>query len=226
MKIRKLCKLKIWAFAKISVRDISLAFENKKHSARIPTMQIQYFGNLGFLLKGGGTTVALALPAEKIDSAEIVITSTEDEKIKTAENQVVFDWPGEYEAKGVGVALIPVGNENPSRIAKIIIDDISIVHLDGVREALTEKEEEKIGNVDVLLVSVGANAALDEKQIKNTIEALEPKILIPMNFAAGEETAFAKNLGLGEVEEEPDLRLKASSLPSDRMELHILRPRK
>jgi len=193
---------------------------------KIPAMQISYFGNLGFLLKGSEASVALALPPEKIDSAEIVITSTEDEKIKTAGDQVVFDWPGEYEAKGVSVALIPVGNENPSRIAKIIIDDISVVHLDGVREALTEKEEEKIGNVDVLLVSVGANAALDEKQIKNAIEALEPKILIPMNFAAGEETIFAKNLGLGEVEEEVDLRLKASSLPADRMELHILRPRK
>jgi hypothetical protein len=206
--------------------DYSLALENKTISARIPAMQISYFGNLGFLLKGDGTTVALALPAEKIDSAEIVITSTEDEKIKTAGNQVVFDWPGEYEAKGVSVALIPVGKGNPSRIAKVIIEDISIVHLDGVQEALTEKEEEKIGNVDVLLVSIGANAALDEKQIKNTIEALEPKILIPMNFTAGEETAFAKNLGLGAVEEEVDLKLKASSLPSDRMELHILRPRK
>lgn len=212
-------------FQNKKLKNIPL-LENKTISARIPAMQIQYFGQLGFLLRGGGTTVALALPPEKIDSAEIVITSTEDEKIKTASGQVVFDWPGEYEAKGVGVALIPVGNENPSRIAKIIIDDISIVHLDGVREALTEKEEEKIGNVDILLVSIGANAALDEKQIKNTIEALEPKILIPMNFAAGEEAAFAKNLGLGEVEEEVDLKLKASSLPADRMELHILRPRK
>lgn len=202
------------------------AFENKTTSVRIPAMQIQYFGNLGFALKTADATIALALPAEKISNADIVITSTEDEKIKVNSQQTVFDWPGEYESRGVSVALIPVGKDKPSRIAKIIVDEIAVVHLDGVTEALTEKEEEKIGNVDVLLVSVGKNAALDEKQIKNTIEALEPKIVVPMNFASGEEKDFAKGLGFGELEAESDLRLKASSLPSERMELRTLRPRK
>ncbi len=189
-------------------------------------MQIQYFGNLGFVLKGNDASIALALPAERIGDAEIVITMTADEKLKVAEEQKVFDWPGEYESRGVSVALIPVGENEPSRIAKIIVDEIAIVHLDGVREALTEKEEAKIGNVDVLLISVGTNAALDEKQIKNTIEALEPKIVVPMNFKTGEEVEFAKNLGFAEIEPEADLKLKSSSLPSDRMELKILRPRK
>jgi len=189
-------------------------------------MQISYFGNLGFILKGNDASVALALPAEKIDNAEIVITSTEDEKIKAGGNQTVFDWPGEYESKGVSVQLIPAGKEKPSRIAKIIIDGISILHLDGVGEELTEKEEEKIGNVDVLLISVGKNAALDEKQIKNTIEAIEPKIVIPMSFATGEEKEFAKTLGFGEIESEDSLKLKVGSLPSDRMEMKILRQRK
>ena len=189
-------------------------------------MQISYFGNLGFLLKGSETNVALALPAEKIGSAEIVITATENEKIKAGENQTVFDWSGEYEAKGISAMLIPVGKEKPSRIAKIIIDEISILHLDGVGEELTEKEEEKIGNVDILLISVGKNAVLNEKQIKNTIEAIEPKLVIPMNFENGEEKEFAKNMGFAEIEAEDSLKLKAGNLPSDRMELKILRQRK
>ncbi|MBU1089257.1 MBL fold metallo-hydrolase, partial [Patescibacteria group bacterium] len=197
-----------------------------KNCCRILTMQISYFGNTGFLLKGNDASVALALPAEKIGNAEIVVTATENEEMKASAEQTVFDWSGEYEARGVSVQLIPVGNEKPSRIAKIIIDGISIVHLDGVTEPLTETEEEQIGGVDMLLVSVGKAAALGEKQIKNTIEALEPKIVVPMNFAAGEEIEFAKTLGFGEVEGEDSLKLKAESLPSERMELKILRPRK
>jgi len=189
-------------------------------------MQISYFGNLGFILKGNDASVALALPVNKIGKAEIVITMTADEKIKANGEQKVFDWPGEYESCGVSVALIPVGDEKPSRIAKIIIDEIAVVHLNGVTEPLTEKEEAKIGNVDVLLVSIGKNAALDEKQIKNMIEALEPKIMIPMNFVEGEELEFIKNLGFAEPEPENDLKLKASGLPNDRMELKILRPQK
>lgn len=189
-------------------------------------MQIQYFGNLGFVLKGDEATIALALAADKIGDAEIVITASADEKIKASGTQKVFDWPGEYESRGVSVALIPVGKEKPSRIAKIIVDEIAVVHLDGVTEVLTEKEEEKIGKVDVLLLSIGKNSALDEKQIQNTIEALEPRIVIPMNFESGEELTFSKSLGFGENEAENDLKLKASSLPNDRMELKILRPRK
>ncbi|MFA6458409.1 MAG: MBL fold metallo-hydrolase [Patescibacteria group bacterium] len=189
-------------------------------------MQISYFGNLGFVLKGNDASIALALPADKIGDAEIVITATADEQVKAAKGQNVFDWPGEYESRGVSVALIPVGKEKPSRIAKIIVDEISVVHLDGVTEPLSEKEEEKVGNVDVLLISVGKNAALDAKQIKNTIEALEPKIVIPMNFAAGEELEFAKSLGFADLEPENELKIKAASLPVERLELKILRPRK
>lgn len=189
-------------------------------------MQISYFGNLGFVLKGNDASIALALPADKVGDAEIVITATADEQVKVAKGQNVFDWPGEYESRGVSVALIPVGKDKPSRIAKIIVDEISVVHLDGVTESLSEKEEEKVGNVDVLLISVGKNAALDAKQIKNTIEALEPKIVIPMNFAAGEEIEFAKGLGFPDLEPENDLKIKATSLPVERLELKILRPRK
>ncbi len=189
-------------------------------------MQIYYLGDLGFLFRGSEAKVALALPPERVFEEEIVITTSENEKIKAKPNQSVFDWPGEYEAKGISVMLIPVGKEKPCRIAKVIIDEISVVHLDGMSEELTEKEEDKVGNVDVLLISVGKSATLNEKQIKNTIEALEPKIIVPMNFAAGEEKAFAKTMGFGETEEETDLKLKAGGLPSDRMELRILRQKK
>jgi L-ascorbate metabolism protein UlaG (beta-lactamase superfamily) len=200
--------------------------QSKGSVVRIPAMQIQYYGDLGFLLKSSEANVALALPKEKIGDAEIVVTSAEDEKIKASGSQSVFDWPGEYESKGVSVQLIPTGKEKPSRVSKIIMEEISILHLNGLKEVLSEKEEERIGNVDILLVSIGKNAALDEKQIKNTIEALEPKIIVPMNFANGEEKEFAKNMGFGEIEEEADLKLRVPNLPSDRMEMHILRPRK
>ena len=188
-------------------------------------MQIQYFGNTAFLLKGDDASVALHLPQDKTGDADIVIP--ESEGGKAGKDQNVFDWPGEYEARGVSVQLIPVGKEKPSRVAKIIIDGIAVIHLNGLLEPLTEKEEERIGSIDVLMTSIGKNAALDEKNIKNTIEAIEPKIIIPMNFSADEEKAFAKSMGFTESEEEVDLKIKAGSLPSDdRMELHILRPRK
>jgi L-ascorbate metabolism protein UlaG (beta-lactamase superfamily) len=185
-------------------------------------MQIQYQGQTAFALNGSDASVALHLPSEKINNADIIIPAKENAQGSKVSGNV-FDWPGEYEANGISVQLIPVGKESPALVAKIIVDNIAIAHLDNLQIALTEKEEERIGSVDVLLISIGKNSALSEKQIKNTIEAIEPKIIIPMNFESGEEKEFAKSMGFGEVEEESDLKLKASSLPTDRMELKILK---
>lgn len=189
-------------------------------------MQISALGGAGFVLKDATMSVLLAGDAAQAHDAEIIIAPTGDGKLKTNNERVVFDWPGEYEARGVSVMIIPVGKTPKSNVIKILFEDISIAHLDNIAEPLTEAEEEKVGNVDVLFISIGKNSKLDEKQIKNTIEEISPRLVIPMNFADGEENVFAKEFGFGEIEAENVLKLKRSDLPSDRMDLKILRPRK
>lgn len=190
-------------------------------------MQINYKTGIGFVVKAGEANIALCLPPEKVDGEEIIITASEaDEKsLKVNKSQVVFSWPGEYEAKGVSVMVIPVGKEKKSRVVKVIAEDISIVHLDGVAEMLTESEEEKIGNVDILFVSIGKNAALNDKQTKQMIEVIEPRAVVPMNFAAGEEIDFGKLLGFAQIEAKDTWKVKKSDLPADRMNFEVIRPK-
>ena len=189
-------------------------------------MQINYLDDVGFILKGDRASVALACQPEQTKDADIIITNSENEKVKPSKEQIVFDWPGEYESRGISTMIITVGKENVSRVVKVIVDEIAFAHLDDIAEPLTETEEEEIGNVDVLFVSIGKNAKLDSGQVKNIIEVVEPRIVIPMNFTAGEEQEFAKQLGFGDIVAEDVLKLKRSDLPADRMELKILKPKK
>lgn len=182
-------------------------------------MQITYLGDTGFIIKGNQTSVALACKPEEIGLEEIIITGSEDDKIKTSANQAVFDWPGEYEARNVSVMVIPVGPEKKQRAVKIMIDEISIAHLDNLDEVLKEEEEEKIGNIDILLIR-------DNKNTKANIEAIDPRLVIPMGLETSNEKEFSKKLGFGEIEAEESLKLKKTDLPSDRMDLKILKPKK
>lgn len=185
-------------------------------------MQINYHNGVGFALRGERSNVALCLEPKQVNGEQVIISNTEG-AIKASNNQVVFDWPGEYEAHGVSVMIIPVGKEQKGQITKLILDDFAIAHLDSIAERLTEAEEEKIGNIDILFVSIGKNAKLSAKDIQNTIEAIDPKLVIPMNFSDGEEKDFAKNLGHDALEPTDNLKLKKSDLPNDRMDLKILK---
>lgn len=186
-------------------------------------MQITYHGELGFRIKGEAATLALALEPKAVSDENIVVTRAADDQIKAKKEQIVMDWPGEYESRGVAVMIIPVGSDRKGRIVKILIDDMSIGHLTDVSDTLSEADEAKVGNIDILFVPVGAKSKLSAKSLTSIIETIEPRLVIPMNFAGGEQLEFAKNLGLTLSEEEDVLKVKKSDLPSDRMDVKVLK---
>lgn len=188
-------------------------------------MQITYRGDLGVVLKGDSATVALALNPKDVGDEDVVVTRAFDDKVKAKKEQAVIDWPGEYEARGVAVMVIPVGAEKKGRVVKLLIDDIAIAHLTDVSAEITEAEGEKIGNIDILFVPTGKAHALTIKAAQSIIETIEPRVVIPIGFSGGEQLEFAKALGFSEVPEIDVFKCKKSDLPADRMELQLLKAR-
>jgi len=184
-------------------------------------MNITYKGQTGFILKGANESVALACDPKQISHEHVIVTRTADETIKVNKDQSICDWPGEYEAYDISVMVIPIGKEQKDRITKVIFEDISCAHVDAINAPLTEAEEEKIGNIDILFITTGKAAKLEPKQIQAVIESISPRMVIPMNFVAGEQLDFAKLLGFGEITEDDILKITKSSLPNDRMDLRI-----
>jgi L-ascorbate metabolism protein UlaG (beta-lactamase superfamily) len=187
-------------------------------------MQITSTDKSGFLLKADTATVSLC-EATPTAEAQIIITRTADEKLKAARDQAVFDWPGEYEARGVMTMLIPVG-QTGARVTKVILDGISVVHLGELSAPLSDAEESKVGKVDILLAPVGATAKISAKDLQGVVESLDPRIVVPMLGDEVEVQAFAKQLNFPEALAEDTLKLKSSDLAGEKTTLRVLRPRK
>lgn len=164
--------------------------------------------------------------------ADIVSVSTEGDIVEVDGDPKVLNWPGEFEVSNVAIeAICPLG-ENLS-IFIFALDGIKICHLSNLSHDLTEELIDKIGEVDVLMIPVGGSDVLDGKTAQKVVEAIEPRVVIPMLYAAtetklniGGAAEFLKAMGKTETEPLEKFSLGArSSLPEDRMEFVLLAPK-
>lgn len=92
--------------------------------------------------------------------------------------------PGEYEVGGIFVYGVPSSADakDPTIIYRFEIADFSLVHLGDLNYEPTSKELEAIGDTDILFVPVGGPESIDLKKIISVISAIDPRVVIPMNY--------------------------------------------
>ena len=154
----------------------------------------------------------------------------------------VFDWPGEYESKGIHFHGLPAYDRpkekdeskkdeaNKVIIYRIDIDGFKICHLSNIGHKLTPEMMEAIGDIDILLVPVGGVGCLDVKKAHEVIEQVDPRIVIPMYYKVDgiklplvELPVFLKEVGLAAPVTEKVLKFSAPSvLPQENTEYKIL----
>lgn len=200
-------------------------------------MDIIWHGHSCFTIKGKDATIVTdpfeglgtKLPSLK---ADIVSLSGEGEVAKVDGNPKVLDWSGEFEVSNVAIeSICPLG-ENLN-IFIFALDGIKICHLSTLSHELPEELIDQIGEVDVLMIPVGGSEVLDGKTAQKVVEAIEPRVVIPMLFAAtetkmniGGASEFLKAMGKTAVEPMDKFTLGSrSSLPEDRMEFVLLNPK-
>ncbi len=140
----------------------------------------------------------------------------------------VFAAPGEYEYNGVTVrgVMTPLGEDTPQdqrNVAySIEIDSISICHLGDISSPLTTRQVDELKPVDVLLVPVGGRCTLDIDQVYQTLQDLDPKIVIPMHHETpGVKVEldgldpFVRRMGLELGQPQPRLVVTTGNLPAD-----------
>ena len=67
-------------------------------------------------------------------------------------------------------------------IFKIVVDEISILHLGDLGHALSSDMVKRLGRIDVLLVPVGGLYTIDANVANEIKKAVNPKICIPMHY--------------------------------------------
>ncbi len=136
--------------------------------------------------------------------------------------------PGEFEIGGVfitGIQTNGVKHSDELRNTLYVFDynGLTIAHLGVLNRVPTQAEIEALGPVHVALVPVGDAASLNAAKAAEVISLLEPKIVVPMQYATGSSllkldplSKFLKEMGLGDVEKMPSLKVNSvSALPEE-----------
>ncbi|MEK6221283.1 MAG: MBL fold metallo-hydrolase [Chloroflexota bacterium] len=143
------------------------------------------------------------------------------------------DWeiigPGEYEIGGVfltGVATDKTDSKNDQPRNVVFVFDyngLGVAHLGDIKSVPTRKQIEGFGNVDVLLVPVGAGGSLNAAKAAEVVSLIEPGIVIPMHYGTDASKIelkplelFLKQMGLGNnIETQESLKIAKNSIPEE-----------
>jgi L-ascorbate metabolism protein UlaG (beta-lactamase superfamily) len=151
-----------------------------------------------------------------------------------SEQPMVIDRPGEYETKKVFVTgfehMKKSGKTSAdnSVIFKLDFGQISVAHLGGLSNSLTEDELDFIGDVDVLMIPVGNKDVLDSNKAAEVVRQVEPRLVIPMEYKIkglahnlNDETKFLKEMS-AKAERQTKLKVSRKDLPEDKTTVVVL----
>ncbi|MFA4835669.1 MAG: MBL fold metallo-hydrolase [Dehalococcoidia bacterium] len=202
-------------------------------------MEITWLGHSCFRIKGK-EAVIVTDPFDKTSgynlgkiTADIVTISHDHPQHSFASgvggDPKVLSGPGEYEIAGVfiyGTRTFHDNTKGQARGKNVIylmeIDDVKVCHLGDLGHALSAAQVEEISDTDVLMVPVGGVSTIDAAGAAEIINALQPKIVIPMHYKTAAVTMeldpldkFLKEMGRKEVAPLPKLSVNKSALPID-----------
>lgn len=207
---------------------------------------IQYIGHSCFRLKGR-EGIVLCDPFDRstgLDigrpSAHIITVSHQHpahnnievvRPLKDQEEPFLIDGPGEYEVRDVLINGVRTfldkekGRVRGYNTAFVIqLDEVVFCHLGNLAHELSQSQLEAIGNIDVLFVPVGGGPALTPAEADDIISQIEPRVVIPMHYAAMQHSfeyqlapleTFIHEMGLKDVVPEEKLTITSSNLPGE-----------
>ncbi len=169
--------------------------------------------------EGTGLRVPRAL------EADIVCVSHDDNDANNvssvAGEPFAVKMSGEYEVKDVFVYAIPV---DKGIIFRIEAEGMHVAHLGAISRALSDKELETLGTVDILMIPVGGGRVLTPKLAAEVMAQIEPRVVIPMTYALPslkESLAtvddFCKAIGTCRRETSNKYKIAKKDLPADDM---------
>lgn len=187
-------------------------------------MEITWQGDTTVTVKGNKAKVVVNPAAAQMSADSVLIFTEEQEKVKDGVD--IFDWPGEYETKGVAITCLQAWNKpkddakvEPTLIVKFEVDGVKFCHLGNLGHELTSDMIDKIGNVDVLIVPVDGNLGM--KKLHNILEEMEPRAVMPIQYSNLD--VFCKEMSITKPETAKSYSLKnISQFNEERREYIVL----
>lgn len=175
-------------------------------------MKIKWYGHSAFLITTAKGVRIIIDPYQSgafggdlsygkiTDEADIVLSSHDhDDHNYTKDIKGRFTYvnkAGAFEEKGVRIRAVPTyhdgskGSQRGKNLFFIVeADDLKVAHAGDLGHTLNEASVREIGTVDVLLLPVGGFFTVDASEATRIVEALKPRVTIPMHFKT-EKCAF------------------------------------
>jgi len=175
-------------------------------------------------LRGDIVTISHATPGHSFESA-------------VKPKQRVIDGPGEYEIGSVFITAVQTNGKKRAadelRNTLYVFDynGLTVAHLGDLSRVPSQAQVEALGNVNVALVPVGGGRSLNAAKAAEVVSLIEPGIVIPMHYSLPQGKLeldpldkFLKEMGLGEVEPQPSIKISRSSVPTE-TRVEVLSPR-
>ncbi len=192
-------------------------------------MDITYVGETCFKLKSKDVAVLISpTPGVMTQDADIALLSEPGGECPPRVRvpiEHVFAFPGEFETSGVLLSAHRsyVEAAGPSAERNLIwvieIDRFLIGHLGHLGHALDDAEVEEIGSLDILMVPVGARAALKPDAVASVVGKLSPAMIIPYTSDGSDAVSLRKaadkvikELGFEVGEMKPKLSVNRAAL--------------
>lgn len=206
-------------------------------------MDIQFYGGNCVTLTVQGIRMVIddnlsELGAKSITKSSDAALFTGAHKKLTTDVKLIIDSPGEFELSSVSVYGIPARahmdedtQATSGTMYKFVWGDVSILVTGHIYPELNDRELERIGMIDVLIVPVGGNGfTLDPIGALGIVKKIEPKVVIPthyddqgLQFPVPQQSLeqALSSLGMEPAITTPKLKLKASDL-TDSLQLVVL----
>lgn len=200
-------------------------------------MQITWYGQTCFRIntqpnRNSSVNLLIDPPAKESGlrgpklEADILLVTSESPKIE-AGNYFLITGPGEYEIKEIYIEGI-AASENT--IYTIEAEEIRVCHLGKLsQKELNPEQLEKIGNVDILMIPIGGEEAIDAKGAIKIMTQIEPKIIIPMYYRTPKlkiklDTLdqFLKTLGVKAAEPLAKLSIRKKDISAEEAKIIVL----
>jgi len=183
-------------------------------------MDINWFGKSAMRIKSRkGAIICDPCPKTKTEDMKrpladaITISSYDKEKyyIKGVKgNPLLIDAPGEFEIAGIQIqGYASTGLNNITSLFYCFeTEGIRILYIGSLAEANDLYNTDSITNIDILIMSLEANAGSNISELDRLVRAIDAKIIIPIDYVSkGTKKTnlddFKKSLGL-EIEEFDD----------------------
>jgi len=156
-----------------------------------------------------------------------LFTRGKKDSITLSGNPFTLSTPGECETNGVLITAVS-GHEPGEIMLRLDAEGISVGHLGMTNQPLSDKQLEVLSGVDVLLVPVGNNESYDAEAAMKAVNAVEPRVIIPMAFKCDSDPkakpvdAFLKEMGVSNGSAKKKVILKKKDLPQDETQVIVL----